>query len=69
MVEEFDLNKRTGIDLPHEVISTTPSREFKARNYPTDPEWKDIDTVYSSFGQGEMCSRRSLCCALIRPLR
>lgn len=53
MVEEFDLNKRTGIDLPHEVISTTPSREFKARNYPSDPEWKDIDTVYSSFGQGE----------------
>ncbi len=53
MVEEFDLNKRSGIDLPHEVISTTPSREFKARNYPTDPEWKDIDTVYSSFGQGE----------------
>jgi penicillin-binding protein 2 len=53
MVDEFDLNKRTGIDLPHEVISTTPSREFKARNYPNDPEWKDIDTVYSSFGQGQ----------------
>jgi penicillin-binding protein 2 len=52
MVDEFDLNKRTGIDLPHEVISTTPSREFKARNYPSEPEWKDIDTVYSSFGQG-----------------
>jgi len=53
MVEEFDLNKRTGIDLPHEVISTTPSRELKARLYPNDPEWKDIDTVYSSFGQGQ----------------
>jgi len=53
MVDEFDLNKRTGIDLPHEVISTTPSRENKARIYPTDPEWKDIDTVYSSFGQGQ----------------
>lgn len=53
MVDEFDLDKRTGIDLPHEVISTTPSREFKARNYPNDPEWRDIDTVYSSFGQGE----------------
>jgi penicillin-binding protein 2 len=53
MVEEFDLNKRTGIDLPHEVISQTPSREFKARLYPKDAEWKDIDTVYSSFGQGE----------------
>jgi penicillin-binding protein 2 len=53
MVDEFDLNKRTGIDLPHEVISTTPSRENKARIYPRDPEWKDIDTVYSSFGQGQ----------------
>ena len=53
MVDEFDLDKRTGIDLPHEVISYTPSREFKARLYPNDPEWKDIDTVYSSFGQGE----------------
>jgi len=53
MVDEFDLDKRTGIDLPHEVISTTPSRELKARLYPSDPEWKDIDTVYSSFGQGE----------------
>lgn len=52
MVNEFDLDKRTGIDLPHEVISTTPSRELKARLYPSDPEWKDIDTVYSSFGQG-----------------
>jgi penicillin-binding protein 2 len=53
MVDMFDLDKRTGIDLPHEVISTTPSRELKARLYPKDPEWKDIDTVYSSFGQGE----------------
>ena len=53
MVSEFDLDKRTGIDLPHEVVSTTPSRELKTKLYPTDPEWKDIDTVYSSFGQGE----------------
>src|SRR5436190_16166605 len=53
MVDMFELDKRTGIDLPHEVVSTTPSREFKAKNYPNDPEWKDIDTVYSSFGQGE----------------
>jgi len=53
MVRMFELDKRTGIDLPHELISTTPSRELKAKLYPTDPEWKDIDTVYSSFGQGE----------------
>src|SRR5205823_12698333 len=30
MVGEFELNKRSGIDLPHEIISTTPSRENKA---------------------------------------
>lgn len=53
MVDMFDLDKHTGIDLPNELISTTPSRELKARLYPKDPEWKDIDTVYSSFGQGE----------------
>src|SRR5437764_1514175 len=53
MVDMFELDKRTGIDLPHEVVSTTPSRELKTKLYPTDPEWKDIDTVYSSFGQGE----------------
>ena len=53
MVDMFDLDKKTGIDLPHEVLSTTPSRELKARQSPKDPEWKDIDTVYSSFGQGQ----------------
>jgi len=53
MVDMFELNKTTGIDLPHEIVSTTPSRELKAKLYPKDPEWKDIDTVYSSFGQGE----------------
>ena len=51
MVDEFDINKRTGIDLPNEVVSWTPSREFKRRMQPRDPEWRDIDTVYASFGQ------------------
>jgi penicillin-binding protein 2 len=51
MVEEFDLNKKTGVDLPHELVSWTPSREFKARWNPGNPEWKDIDTVFASFGQ------------------
>ncbi|MFL6333145.1 MAG: penicillin-binding protein 2 [Pyrinomonadaceae bacterium] len=51
MVDEFDLNKRTGVDLPHELVSWTPSREFKARFNPRDAEWRDIDTVYASFGQ------------------
>jgi penicillin-binding protein 2 len=51
MVDELDLNRQTGIDLPHELVSWTPSPEFKRRFNPHDPEWKDIDTVYASFGQ------------------
>ncbi|MGI9105697.1 MAG: penicillin-binding protein 2 [Pyrinomonadaceae bacterium] len=51
MVDDYDLNKRTGVDLPHELISWTPSREFKKRFNPRAPDWKDIDTVYASFGQ------------------
>jgi penicillin-binding protein 2 len=51
MVDEFDLNRRTGIDLPHETLNLTPSPEMKAHYQPRDPEWRDIDTVYSSFGQ------------------
>jgi penicillin-binding protein 2 len=51
MVDDFEMNRRTGVDLPGELISQTPSREFKARYNPTNPEWRDIDTVYSSIGQ------------------
>ena len=51
MVEEFKLNKPSGIDLPHELVSWTPSPEFKARFNPNASEWTDIDTVYASFGQ------------------
>jgi len=51
MVDEFDLNKRTGIDLPHETLNLTPSPDLKARMQPRDAEWRDIDTVYASFGQ------------------
>jgi penicillin-binding protein 2 len=51
MVDEFDFNKRTGIDLPNEVVSLTPTPELKRKIQPWDPEWRDIDTVYASFGQ------------------
>ena len=51
MVDEFEFNKATGIDLPHELVSWTPSPEFKARFNPRAPRWTDIDTVYASFGQ------------------
>lgn len=51
MVDEFDLGRRTGIDIPNEVVSLTPSPELKQKSQPQNPEWKDIDTVYASFGQ------------------
>jgi len=51
MVDEFDLNKRTGIDLPNEVLNMTPSLELKKKTQGENSEWKDIDTVYASFGQ------------------
>jgi penicillin-binding protein 2 len=51
MVDDFALNERTGIDLPHELTNWTPSPEFKARFNPRAPRWTDIDTVYASFGQ------------------
>lgn len=51
MVDEFKIDEPTGIDLPHELTSWTPSPEFKARFNPRAPEWTAIDTVYASFGQ------------------
>jgi penicillin-binding protein 2 len=50
MVDDFDINKRSGIDLPHELISQTPNL-FKPQMDKRGQPWKDIDTVYASFGQ------------------
>jgi penicillin-binding protein 2 len=50
MVDQFQLNRLTGVDLPNELTSWTPSPEFKARFNPR-AEWTDLDTVYASFGQ------------------
>ncbi|MBA3571976.1 MAG: penicillin-binding protein 2, partial [Pyrinomonadaceae bacterium] len=50
MVDQFDLNKRTGIDVPNEVSSRTPA-EFKAILDRRNQRWKEIDTVFASFGQ------------------
>jgi penicillin-binding protein 2 len=50
MVDDFDINKRTGIDLPHELVSQTPNL-FKPMMDKRGQPWKDIDTVYASFGQ------------------
>jgi penicillin-binding protein 2 len=50
MVEEFDFDKRTGVDLPHELISWTPNY-WKPKLEARGEQWKDIRTVYASIGQ------------------
>jgi penicillin-binding protein 2 len=49
MVEEFQYDRPTGIDLPAELTSRTPKywKPIKEKN----GRWGDIDTVYSSIGQ------------------
>ena len=49
MVEEFEYDKQTGIDLPAELISRTP-KYYKPIKEKTG-RWGDIDTVFSSIGQ------------------
>lgn len=50
MVDDFDLNKPSGIDLPHELTSQTPNH-WKPILEKRGQEWKDIRTVYASIGQ------------------
>lgn len=50
MVDEFEIDRRTGIDLPHELISRTPNY-YKPRWDKQGRQWLDINTVYASIGQ------------------
>jgi penicillin-binding protein 2 len=42
---------KTGIDLPNETKGIVPTRQWKRREYPKDPQWKEADMVYASIGQ------------------
>lgn len=50
MVETFEYDKRSGIDLPNEKISQTP-KSWRSYVEKQEGEWKDIRTVYASIGQ------------------
>jgi penicillin-binding protein 2 len=50
MVKGFELDKPTGVDLPHELFSWTPAY-WKPKLESRGEEWKDIRTVYASIGQ------------------
>jgi len=50
MVEEFEYDKPTGIDIPNEKVSRTP-KYWKPYVERREGRWSDIRTVYASIGQ------------------
>jgi len=50
MIEEFEYDKRSGIDLPNEKISQTP-KSWMPSVIKNEGKWSDIRTVYASIGQ------------------
>jgi penicillin-binding protein 2 len=50
MIEHFDFDKRSGIDLPNEKISQTP-KSWMPSIIKREGKWSDIRTVYASIGQ------------------
>lgn len=50
MIETFEYDKRTGVDLPNEKISQTP-KSWRASVEKREGKWSDIRTVYASIGQ------------------
>lgn len=51
MVETFEYDKRSGIDLPNEKISYTPKYYEPYIRKRDGGKWNDIETVFASIGQ------------------
>ncbi len=49
---EWGINKRTGIDLPGEVVGLIPEMEWFKKKY--DRPWQNGDTANISIGQGDL---------------
>lgn len=52
---KYGVTELTGVDLPHEVPSRVPSREWKARTArrPIDRKWYAGETISVAIGQGQ----------------
>jgi penicillin-binding protein 2 len=50
MIEMFDFDKRTGVDLPNEKITQSP-KSWMPYILKAEGKWSDIRTVYASIGQ------------------
>jgi len=50
MIENFDYDKRSGIDLPNEKVPQTP-KSWMPYILKHEGKWSDIRTVYASVGQ------------------
>lgn len=51
MVEEFEYDKPTGVDLPHEKTTRTPKYFRQIVEKRNNGKWVDIETVFASIGQ------------------
>lgn len=51
MVETFEYDKRSGVDLPNEKISQTPKSYESYVRKRDNGKWNDIETVFASIGQ------------------
>ncbi len=47
----FGYGSTTGIDLYGELAGTIPNPEWKAKNFPDDPNWRVGDTYFTGIGQ------------------
>ncbi|MFN6964583.1 MAG: penicillin-binding protein 2 [Pyrinomonadaceae bacterium] len=50
MIQTFEYDKRTGVDLPNEKVSQTP-KSWMPWILKHEGKWSDIRTVYASIGQ------------------